>query len=113
MFSVNTYIYNKKTKGPTLMEYAVSPVVHTLNISRCQKKKLFQFSCGCEKLENIMKRPVCNILCIFCMIYKKRTLILSICSNLRTVGLMFVKYCEFYAMEENLKIVIFFILCNW
>ena len=27
---------------------AVSPVVHTSNISSCQKK-LFQFSCGCEK----------------------------------------------------------------
>ena len=32
---------------------AVSPVVHTSNVSSCQKKKgknkLFQFSCGCEK----------------------------------------------------------------
>ena len=29
---------------------AVSPVVHTSNISSCQKKKkLFQFSCDCEK----------------------------------------------------------------
>ena len=28
---------------------AVSPVVHTSNISSCQKKKLFQFSCGCEQ----------------------------------------------------------------
>ena len=29
---------------------AVSPMVHTSNISSCQtKKKLFQFSCGCEK----------------------------------------------------------------
>jgi hypothetical protein len=28
---------------------AVSPVVHTSNISSCQKK-LFQFSCGCEQL---------------------------------------------------------------
>ena len=28
---------------------AVSPVVHTSNISNCQKKKLFQFSCGCEQ----------------------------------------------------------------
>ena len=27
---------------------AMSPVVHTSNISSCQKK-LFQFSCGCEK----------------------------------------------------------------
>ena len=81
MFSVITNIYNKKTKGPTLMEFftatgklkkfflwqpeiswrvcvnnlnilsmcAVSPVVHTSNISSCQKKKKFQFSCGCEK----------------------------------------------------------------
>ena len=101
MFSVITNIYNKKTKGPTLMELftatgklkkfffwqqemfdecttgdtahidtifkllphthsvcgsnlnivsmcAASPVVHTSNISSCQKK-LFQFSCGCEK----------------------------------------------------------------
>ena len=62
MFSVNTNIYNKKTKGPTLMELftatgklkkffrqlelemfdvcttgAMSPVVHTSNISSCQK----------------------------------------------------------------------------
>jgi hypothetical protein len=29
---------------------AVSPMVHTSNISSCQKKKLFQFSCGCEQL---------------------------------------------------------------
>jgi hypothetical protein len=55
MFSVITNIYNKKTKGPTLMEFftttgkpkklffdnqissmcAVSPVVHTSNISSC------------------------------------------------------------------------------
>ena len=73
MFSVTTNIYNKKTKGPTLMELftateklkksfilttrdvqcvcgknlnivsmcAVSPVVHTSNISSCQKKKNF------------------------------------------------------------------------
>ena len=27
---------------------AVSPVVHTLNISSCTKR-LFQFSCGCEQ----------------------------------------------------------------
>jgi hypothetical protein len=27
----------------------VSPMVHTSNISSCQKKKLFQFSCGCEQ----------------------------------------------------------------
>ena len=70
MFSVITNIYNKKTKGPTLMELftatgrlkkfffttrhvrcvhnlnilsmcAVSPVVYTSNITSCQKKKLF------------------------------------------------------------------------
>jgi hypothetical protein len=29
---------------------AVSPVVHTSNISRCQKK-LSQFSCGCEQFK--------------------------------------------------------------
>jgi len=63
MFSLITNIYNKKTKGPTLMEFftptgklkkfffdniltrvcAVSPVVHTSNISRCQKKNFFSF----------------------------------------------------------------------
>jgi hypothetical protein len=67
MFSVITTIYNKKTKGPTLMEFftptgklknilffgqlemfdlsmcAVSPVVHTSNISSCQKKNFFSF----------------------------------------------------------------------
>jgi len=65
MFSMITNIYNKKTKGPTLMEFFtateklkkffwqlemfdVSPTVHTSNISSCQKK-LFQFSCGFEK----------------------------------------------------------------
>jgi hypothetical protein len=87
MFSVITNIYNKKSKGPTLMELftatgkqarigtdncsseeywcthcwrvcsknlniasmcAVSPVVHTSNVSSCQKK-LFQFYCGCEQ----------------------------------------------------------------
>jgi len=63
---VITNVYNKKTKGPTLMEFFtvagklknfflhlemfdVSPVVHISNISSCQKKKLFQYSCGCEK----------------------------------------------------------------
>jgi hypothetical protein len=29
---------------------AMSPVGHTSNISSCQKKKLFQFSCVCEKI---------------------------------------------------------------
>jgi len=63
MFSVIINIYNKKTKGLTLMELftatgnlkvnivsmcSVSPVVHTSNISSCQKKP-FQFSCGCEQ----------------------------------------------------------------
>jgi len=104
MFSMITNIYNKKTKGPTLMKFfaatgklkkvffwqlemfnvcttgetahihtifkflthtrqhvdtcvaknlnivsmcAVSPVVHTLNISSCPPPN--QFSCGCEK----------------------------------------------------------------
>jgi len=60
----------------------VSPVVHTSNISSCQKKKekLFHFSCGCEQFhkvrsfdfhvtnfvitENIMKRPVCVCVCV-------------------------------------------------
>ena len=58
MFSVITNIYNKETKGPTLTELftatgklkkaffwqlemcAMSPVVHTSNISSCQKKKI-------------------------------------------------------------------------
>ena len=68
MFSVVANIYNKKTKGPTLMELftatatqastcwslcgrnlnivsmcAVSPVVHTSKISSCQKKNFFSF----------------------------------------------------------------------
>ena len=80
MFSIITNIYNKKTKGPTLMEvftatekvkkfflttrdvrfvhhwwhgthwYNIqictthsSPVVHTSNISSCQKKNFFSF----------------------------------------------------------------------
>jgi len=49
------------TRQPKLMhvwqqlEYRInvcritSPMVHTSNISSCQKKKLFQFSCGCEQ----------------------------------------------------------------
>jgi hypothetical protein len=68
MFSVITNIYNKKTKGPTLMElftatgklkkfffwqlvmFDVSPVVHTSYISILQNnKKKVQFSCGCEQ----------------------------------------------------------------
>ena len=66
MFSVIKNIYNKKTKGPTLMEFFtatgrlkkfffwqpemfdVSTTGDTSNISSCQKK-LFQFSCGCEQ----------------------------------------------------------------
>ena len=60
MFSVITNIYNKKTKGPTLMEFFtatgklksfffwqleifdMSPVVHTLTISS-KKKNFFSF----------------------------------------------------------------------
>jgi len=38
MFSVITNVYNKKTKGPTLMEFFTTT------------GKLFQFSCGCEKI---------------------------------------------------------------
>jgi hypothetical protein len=79
MFSVITNKYNKKTKGPNLMKFftatgkfeksffwqlemfdvcttgdiismcAVSPVVHTSNISSCQKKNFFQFFCGYNK----------------------------------------------------------------
>jgi len=37
MFSVITNVYNKKTKGPTLMELFTAT------------GKLFQFSCGCEQ----------------------------------------------------------------
>jgi len=78
MFCVITNIYNKKTKGPTLMELfkatenlkkfffwqlemfdacTTGDTAHIdttfkflphMSISRCQKK-LFQFSCGCEK----------------------------------------------------------------
>jgi hypothetical protein len=61
MFSMITNIYNNKTKGPTLMElftatgkleeffwqleiFDVSPMVHTSNISSCQKKNFFGFS---------------------------------------------------------------------
>ena len=62
MFSVLTNIYNKKTKGPTLMQLftatgkliffynkrcsmcAMSPVVHTSNVCSCQKKKKNFFS---------------------------------------------------------------------
>jgi hypothetical protein len=63
MFSVITNVYNKKTKGHTLMEFfkatgnlkkllfyiymcsmcAVSPVVHTSNISSCQKNSFSVF----------------------------------------------------------------------
>ena len=61
MFSVITNIYNKKTKWPTLMElftatgklklfffwqlemFDVSPVVHTSDISSCQKKTFSVF----------------------------------------------------------------------
>ena len=63
MFSMITNVYNKKTKGPTLMELftatgklksfffdnwtcsmcAVSPVVHASNICSCEKKNFFSF----------------------------------------------------------------------
>jgi hypothetical protein len=67
MFSMITKIYNEKAKGPTLMEFFTAtgklesffffqlemcrcvpchPVVHTSNISSCQIKRTFQFSCG-------------------------------------------------------------------
>ena len=39
---------NLKVAFRNIQVLAVSPVVHTSNISSCQKK-LFQFSCGCEK----------------------------------------------------------------
>jgi len=66
MVSVITNIYNKKTKGHTLMEFFtatgklkkvffwqletfdVCTAGDTSNISSCQKKN--QFSCGCEKI---------------------------------------------------------------
>jgi hypothetical protein len=90
MFSVITNIYNKKTKGPTLMElftvteklkkffwqletFDVLPVVHTSNISSCQKI-FFSFSVAVNNSikvgplvfllqmfvikDSIMKRPV-------------------------------------------------------
>jgi len=79
MFSVITNVYNKKTKEPTLMELFTATgklifflqletfdvcttgdtahidtifefLPHTSNVSSCQKKKLFQFSCGCEQI---------------------------------------------------------------
>ena len=59
MFSMITNIYNKKTEGPTLMEFFkatgklnfflplemfdVLPVVHTSNICSCQKKTFSVF----------------------------------------------------------------------
>ena len=68
MFSVITNAYNKKTKGPTLIELFTAReklkkfffttkdfrCVHqgwqgTHQISIVVKKKLFQFSCGCEQ----------------------------------------------------------------
>ena len=67
MFSMITNIYNKKTKGPTLMEFFTATeklkkfflttrdvwCVHhgwhgTHQTSLVVKKKLYQFSCGCE-----------------------------------------------------------------
>ena len=70
MFSVITNIYNKKTKGPTLMElftatgkpkkgffflqlemFDVCTTGDTAHVKHLQlsKKNLFQFSCGCEQ----------------------------------------------------------------
>ena len=60
----STYMWSQREAGHTRVKMltrvwqelnnvsmcAVSPVVHTSNISSCQKKKkLFQFSCGCEQ----------------------------------------------------------------
>ena len=68
MFCVITNIYNKKTKGPTLMELFTATGKlkkfflttrdvrcmpchpwHTHRTSVVAKKKLFPFSCGCEQ----------------------------------------------------------------
>jgi len=62
MFSVIKNIYNKKTKGPTLMElltvtgklekfFFILEMFdgYTHRTSLVVKKKLFQFSIGCEK----------------------------------------------------------------
>jgi len=52
MFSVITKIYDKKTKGPALMELFTATgklkkvFCDTSNISSYQKKKI-QFFCGC------------------------------------------------------------------
>jgi hypothetical protein len=65
IFSVITYIYNKKTKGPTLIGLLsatgklknfflqlkmldVCTTDNTSNISSC-KRSFFQFPCGCEQ----------------------------------------------------------------
>jgi hypothetical protein len=157
MFSVITNIYNKKTKGPTLMELftatgklkkffwlemfdvcttvhtahihtifrfvphtrqrgslqqwrismspcwrvcgknlnivsmcAVSPVVHTSNVSSCQKK-LFRFSCVCEQFHlgrsfGFLVINDCNrgehyetpLISSFCSLYLNKTLTLSV-----------------------------------
>ena len=42
MFSVITKIFNRKTKGPTLMELFTAT-------GKLKKKVFFQFSCGCEQ----------------------------------------------------------------
>ena len=64
MFSVIANIYNKKIKGPTLMELFTATgklIKFFLQLEMCaprvtrhtslvvQKKPLFQFSCGCEQ----------------------------------------------------------------
>jgi glycerol-3-phosphate dehydrogenase len=67
MFSVIANIYNKKTKGPTLVEFFtatgklkkmfwqldmfdVCTTGDTAHIEHCScQKNIFQFSCGCEK----------------------------------------------------------------
>ena len=70
MFSVITNIYNKNTKGPTLMEFFAATgklkqfsfrqleMFDMCRVTRgftyrtslvVKKKKLFQFSCGCEQ----------------------------------------------------------------
>ena len=54
MFSVITNIYKKKTKGSTLIEFFIATgklkkFFLTTRDVRYVHKKLFQFSCDCEK----------------------------------------------------------------
>jgi len=51
MLSVITNIYNKKTKGPTLMGFftTTGKLKKVFLTTRVVKKLLFQFSCGCEQ----------------------------------------------------------------